>query len=392
MIFAVALKIVPLLGIFVLCHCNSSNLPRYPEFSLKVSQAHKNTLHILEQEKYDQAKTHEIFTLMAEKGDEVCKMYYEQHSNPKGFDQAKIKEYIKMNLKRNKKEKWYDNIMPALMAGCFNFFTMNDQKVWETFKVVADKFPEKKDCYSVGFMQPYFMHNILNCKRLIMLDINWRILHVHAELLKNMQMVKEEYKSIEQFESIVFNLPVHWVAILFNRPLKKYIEDTLGKNTDDPEKKHKVDFTAFCEKKDLDVCKDTLYSFYKKFRKENLNSVELQLSYLHEIDVQNNQTDTAIIFVSNALDKEYTSRKDFDFMIKSIFNSLTTEKKVIIVYQAGGMELFGIYQLRKDNSKNKVETLCRDNYVWSKDYFDQGKPYRIHLDDISHTRKPPRCR
>ena len=336
-----------------------------------MSETHRKILADIEFELYDAPTAGQLFEYMSERGDRVCEM----HLGLRRFNRATARDFARgLNLKKKKKEKWYDNVIPALIAGCFNFFRMNDRQVDRTFDIVAQLYPGQKDCFSVGFMQPYMLHSRVGCMTLTMLDADWRILHAHLELLERFKLDQLRPHENALPPDALQGLPVAWLARFDRKPKKREKNITLK---------------TFCVGDDSSYCEADLLRFQNEYR--GLQQIELQLAFLHEARVAPLKSSTAIVFVSNALDKHYTTKAEFKKMLDSLSAGISPEQKVVIVYQAGGGSLFGIYELTKENDKPKVATICRDRYVWAREYHHRGKPFSIHFDRVTTTSGAPYC-
>lgn len=372
--YKLSTNLIPILFslvIFAQCKPSEPLQPSLPHLSVRPE--HKGILIPASKDLYPSQELDGFFRTLQTQGDEVCNMFYE--NIPYRVDV--IQKFTKgLYLKKPEDGRWYNRVLHSVVAGCFNFFQMNDKKVHKTFEIIAKQFPDEKECFSVGQMQPYFMHNALGCTRLTMLDADWRILHVHYEILssflQNMQ-VKESKKTIQE---IISALPLAWVARFDSKPKAR-------------EKQVTID--SLCEPASVGHCQAAFSGFESKQSK--LKDIELQLSFLHDANLQIKEQKYGFLFASNALDYEYTSVAGYKKLLENIKSQLQLEQKLFIIYQSGGSSLFGVYSFELDtNGKLNIETVCRDDYKWSYAYLDRGKPYTIYLDLITKTKSPKKCK
>jgi hypothetical protein len=339
---------------------------------MTVSVDHTQILVDVNSNYYDEYTAKELFLKMDKKSEDVCNILYKY----KKYDLGLLRNYIReFSLKKKDDEKWYDRLIPSLYAGCFNFFQMNDIKVKKTFTYLSDKITGLKDCYSVGFMQPYIMHSTLDCSTLTMLDMNWKILFGHLEmykLFKNESIRAGGEGKIDP--SIISTIPVSWTAVFGPKPRAK---------------ERNVNINSFCSLGDLEDCNDSLITYQSMF--PNLNRIELQLSTLTHSDIRVKTDKTVVVYLSNAIDPEYTTYNQFKIFLDRLSNNLYADQKAYLIYQAGGRNLSAIYLLEKfSNDEVSLTTVCRDKLVWSEEYKNRGKPFKIHLDrfTISKTYTP----
>lgn len=343
-----------------------------PHIEMQVGEQHRKILMLLTKDNYQSEELENTFQAMTEKGDELCNMFYKNIP----IQNDKVSDFLGgyIFLKKNK-EKWYDNVLHSVVSGCFNFFKMNDMRVYDTFTRISRFYQGEKECYSVGFMQPYFMHNILNCSRMTMLDADWRILYAHYRLLQGFFKNLDYKNDSKHLDELLNSLPVKWVGNFRSKPIQK---------------EKFISMETFCNPEDRQECSDAFLGFQSKVK--NLSEVELQLSFLHDAKFEIKKNKLAIVYVSNALDNEYTKKHELLSMLDNFKKTLRSEQKIVIIYKAGGSSLFGIYELQLDQNRAlAVKTTCRDDYRWSNAYKKRQKPYSIHLDRMTSTRKAPAC-
>ena len=344
-----------------------------PPIYMTASVDHTQILVDVESTVYDEKSAKELFIKMEKKSEDVCNILYKN----KKYDINILRSYIReFSLKKKDDEKWFDRLIPSLYAGCFNFFQMNDIKVKKTFSNLVDKLPKLKDCYSVGFMQPYIMHSTLDCTTLTMLDMNWKILFGHLEMY---QIIRNESIKLDEagkiMPEIISTIPVSWTAVFGPKPRSKESDVTIH---------------SFCSQGDLEDCSESLLDYQNKFSK--INQIELQLSTLTHSHIAVKSDKTIVIYLSNAIDPEYTTHSQFKMFLDKLSTNLYPDQKAYLIYQAGGMSLSAIYVLEKNlDEEVSMTTFCRDKLVWSEHYINRGKQYRIYPDRYTLTRNAPAC-
>lgn len=284
------------------------------EVNLSVSESHQKVFK-LESKQYKDFKSFFVFNRMKDQTKDIC---IRRHIIP-GFN-------------------W---VVSALMNGCLNFYMMNDIDAVKSFEYIGKISQGKKDCYTVGFSQLYLMNENAKCTSLSVIDIDWRILYAHY------QMMLYSKKGFQ-----VFN------------------EMDLGKE--------KPTIHQFCESRDMPSCKKSFKYFFENYK--SLESVNLQLGFLHELKFRNTGNDI-VLYVSNAIDPEYTTKKQFDILIENVFNAIK-DQNAYIIYHTGGATEYAIYKLSIYNESKRIVTVCRDYLIWAPSYGGlRGKPYKTYLDD-----------
>lgn len=308
---------------------------------------------------YDRAETGALFKKMTELAEPACRGLHNQL--PGRFD-----AFAKLS-----KELWtkkYNAYLSEIIAGCYNFFTMNDLSVSKAFTMVRDMYPEAKDCYSVGFMQIYFMHTHMKCAKWVALDIDWRILDLQYQVLA--------YYFKEQ--PVPFNkLELRWSANFAE-------EDKIRPREEG------ITVDSFCYWPTRAQCRLVFRRFPIIFKK--LRAIELQLSFLHDIRIQP-LSPVSVVHVSNAIDPGYTSKAQFETLLNALVPATAKNHKAVVVYHSGGSYQFAIYEVsRPEGAAPVVTTKCRDDLAWSKYYKDRpGVRYRTYFDNVSVEKSPRVC-
>ncbi|MDX1957547.1 MAG: hypothetical protein SFU98_03185 [Leptospiraceae bacterium] len=358
-------------------HCSKENLNQRevskndsPKLSLKASPEKKEHLLDMQKDLFNGEEINSLFASMSSKSDEVCSMVYGQ----KKFDQEFIKEFINPNSFTKPPFKSWGSPIPKLIAGCWNFFKLNDTRPDLDIHLVNKLYPNsRKECFSVGYLQPYLMHSILNCEKLTTIDMDWRIAYGHKQLYDLFKSNK--MKTNTEIESSVKSLDLHWIARFDNKPM---------------EKKSKLEFISVCYSQFIPTC----YKFLSKFQDsfDKIQEFNLLVASLHEPDYKFTKGVTPVFFLSNATEDFYTSQSEFDRMMKSVNSGLSENEKAIFIHHAAGRALFGIYEFTKvSNTEFSIESKCRDNFL-SSPVGNDFHPYLTYFDKLSKNHKTaPKC-
>ncbi len=315
-----------------------------PSLILKISPSHIKYFVDIENEEYRSNSVENIFQSFLEKSDPFCNMVWGKTK----YDKKLIHQFIG---KESFQEKPFSNMghpVPKLISGCWNFYRMNDMDSVQDFRLVKHLFPKQpKDCYSVGFMQPYIMHNILNCNSVNMLDVDWRILYGHHQMVKKFKT--NQFQSSDDLQETLKDMNIGWVARFDGKPI---------------ESKVNVDIHTFCYRNNYAMCKEMLLELQNNF--SHSTPIQFHLSYLHEGKYEATHPDSMIvIYLSNAIDNVYTSFSEFKYMLSSVSKIITKDQSVLFVYHAGGRKNFGLYLLKNKEAEDgyNITVVCRDKYV-----------------------------
>lgn len=362
---------------FSILSCSLFKGPDGPFMELIVSKYHREHLAQLNKARYMEQEIAPLYAQMTGPGDSYCSYLWKQCR----FDRSNAEKYF-----RKDKVTYYKNLncvecVSSLIAGCFNFFAMNDRTPDLDFLLLKKLLPaESYQCYSVGFMQPYLIHNILKCSELHFVDFNWRIQEAHFQLL-NMYL-KNKFTTDEAMKATLKDLNIGWVAhhgVMKSR-IKSGIELFCGNQRIG---------TNLNTQPQYELCSRTFMDFQKNI--SLLKKVRFHLAALHDVEFPKSEEGVMkIIFVSNALEDIYTSKEQFDLFLKQIEKSMAPGEKTAIVYHAGGKKEFGLYTLTRNNRGGTIRTLCRDPYpntvLGKKVLF-----YTTYFEDISVNKEYPRC-
>ncbi len=340
-----------------------------PDF-LIVSQEIRSDLKPIQQERYPKQQAADLFAYMDTPSDTYCAMIWQKQPMTKDGVLAFINEEY---------YRTYRDIFPrsvkGLTAGCHNFFKMNDKEPYRAFRLLKQLNPQKQfDCYGVGFLQPYMMHNELSCTTLTMMDIDWRILEGHTSILQVFEENKLNPYTEISLESV--NLP--WVAQLGAVvPPEKML----------PERK--ATLSELCPVDQQAMCQRHLEQYQTK--KLPLQSVRLNLSPLHDIDYLSARDKTIrVVFLSNAIENIYTTKAQFNALIEKTKQASLAGTQTVFIHQAGSYKNFGLYEYQNMDGKNRIRTICKDIYPETKLERTQDF-YETYFDEISETKNPPTC-
>jgi hypothetical protein len=340
-------------------HLKDSDIPNpqtIPQIQMLISPRLGSYFPNFEKLQYTNSEILPLLDSMQEKSDKVCKMLYNQAK----FDKQYVESYTKLGFTGPVKEKFYLNTVKRIIAGCWNFYQMNDLKPEKDFEHIKNLYSDKiKDCYSVGFMQPYIMHNTIGCNKLTMLDMDWRILHGHSQILKGFQ--ENQFSDETTAQEFLKTLRLGWiVGTKFHSNPSVSIDD----------------LCLPLSKKD---CLNHLVSFQKKFK--SIQKIHLYLSTIHEANLRPEKGSMSIVFLSNAFEDYYTKHREFNIMMDYLKTNLEESETVSFIYHVGGRHNYGIYETKKKSEKLEVSAICKDQYYFFP--ITEGREkYTIHFDRL----------
>jgi hypothetical protein len=325
-----------------------------PDISLNASERMRTYFEFLQKD-YIGPEVFEVLSALREPGNQTCEMIYSRMP----YEKEEIKKFTNIELGSPIKTKFYLRTLRRIIAGCWNFFQMNDISPDKDFEYIKNQYPNAKfNCYSVGFMQPYIMHSILDCETLSLLDIDIRILEGHAQLVKGFHEGKLQTK--EEIKEYLQGLKLGWIAQ--HRPFQ----------SETP-----VNLQVFCPR-DPEMCLENLVTFQRKYK--SLKKLNFYASALHEANMVPEQEKVSVVFLSNAFEDYYTKRKEFDSLMERLESELGIGQKIVFINHNGGRHLFGVYEVeRKEDTGLQVNAICRDRYLFYPE--EEGRTYyNIHLD------------
>jgi len=150
-----------------------------------------------------------------------------------------------------------------------------------------------------------------------------------------------------------------------------------------PERNYGV--KTFCESYDINSCRVGYKEFVKNSTK--LREINLQLAFLDEIKFLATDSQNIILYVSNAIDPEYTTPKEFKTLLTSIYSAIGTTKTGYVIYHTGGGTESAIYKIKDENGFKTISVVCRDDLVWAPSYGGlRGKRYTTYFDLSKYSR------
>ncbi|MBT3222652.1 MAG: hypothetical protein HN348_26555, partial [Proteobacteria bacterium] len=175
-----------------------------PSVEMTVSPELDSDLVPISKVEYTEEELEPLFQQLTELGDDWCRML----DGEMEYDKTHGKEFIRRDIYyRGACRRCKLNVI----AGCWNYFRMNDKHPEDDFRLVkALSGAEQYDCYSVGFLQPYMMHNILGCSTLTTLDFDWRIQYAHKQMFDRFR--QEKMGTTEGVHQALSSLQVAYVA------------------------------------------------------------------------------------------------------------------------------------------------------------------------------------
>lgn len=328
-----------------------------PQLELIASEKMQMYFPIL-QKTYLQEEVFSALDSIRDISNETCEMIYSMRP----YNKERIKAYTNIELGAPLTSKFYLHTFRRIIAGCWNFFQMNDVSPDKDFEYVKNLYPNARfDCYSVGFLQPYIMHSKLDCENLYLLDIDIRIIEGHAQLLKFFH--EDKMQTEEEILNNIKQLNIGWIA--------QY--RTFNAKTN-------VSLQSLCPR-NYEMCLRELLNFQKKYKQ--LKKVSLYASALHEANLFPQDSKISIVYLSNAFEDYYTKKKEFDFMMKRLEEELKDNQKILFIYHNGGRHLFGVYEVAKLNDQLEVTSSCRDRYLFYPEE-EERTYYNIHFDRLKN--------
>lgn len=330
------------------------------EVLLEFSKVHQSYYTDVNKPIYTENEISILFSTMLDKSNTVCEMIWGRKKMDKNF----VNTFIRKEVMGKKPFDTWGHPLPKLVAGCWNFFRMNDHKPDVDFQVVSKLYPnQKKSCFSVGFLQPYIMHSVMGCESISAIDIDWRIHDGHFQLL---QMFKEsKLADSKEISKSLADLKLGWIAFE-----KKHFGKTIP-----------VSISTVCNPAMTKLCNEHITKVQTNYRE--MKKFRMQLSSLHEADYSHEKNTLPVIYLSNAMDSIYTSKNEFFQFLDSVSSKLDINSKAILIYHVGGKSTFGIYELEKKDKSYTLNTVCKDVYI----AVETENWYHTHLDRASSTKK-----
>ncbi|MEQ8350343.1 MAG: hypothetical protein RH862_02595 [Leptospiraceae bacterium] len=387
-------NLIVLLFIFSLLSCNGGSMLGNRERNLeteneklKVSDFHFQAFSPVEKKVYTYEELPGLFDSLRTASDSYCEFIHNRKPYRKDVALNLIAEEFLSRFWRDR----YWGSFHNLISGCWNFYIMNDVRPFDDFFLIRNLYPDAtKHCYSVGLMQPYIMHNILQCQDLNFLDVDWRIHYAHFQLEEMYR--NERFKTAESTIQAIRDLHLGWIAF----------------SPTPVQPRHQVSPSTLC-RLSQQQCLEHLNQYQKN--RSLLQGITWNLSALHDADFPAH-SGMPVIYLSNAIEELYTSRKQFDQLLENVAASVEPERHALFAYHAAGTDEIGLYQLRRlkpaamndsQDERNRVsnqsafngqpeysiETICRDRYHRA----NTGtlKEYTTYFEKITETRNPTAC-
>ncbi|HMV79265.1 MAG TPA: hypothetical protein PK453_19960 [Leptospiraceae bacterium] len=334
------------------------------KFILNLADQHRQILDFPLSTIHGEEEIDIFFRILKERQGNLCEMIY----GMKKIDRQNWSLYQKtQNILED--NDW----LSKLILGCWNFYSMNDIGVEKDFSIVKSVYGEyEKDCYSVGFMQPYIMHGILGCKRIIFLDIDWKIVESHFQVFR-------------EFSKGTMNEGIDW------KKFENSIEWDVGLDLKPRKKVDRLDYDSVCRNGQGNMCRRAIKRFIEN--SDTVEEVRFNLGFLHEGSYDFSPSRVSVVYMSNALDPAYTTKKEFKRMLKHLGMSMREDNIMVMIYHAGGTKATGVYDIRRREKGLKIEAVCRDDYRYGSVHQNKGESYSIYLDSYTGNReKIPDCR
>lgn len=308
---------------------------------MEVSAEVRATLAPLPHPSYPRAALDERFAALRSAGDAFCRAYRLQQDVPNAF------EFL-VPAARERILAIKSGGRTSMVVGCHNFFEMNDIHPERAFALVralegAGGSLPRFDCYGVGLVQPWLMHHALGCRRLGMVDLDWRILEAHHRLAG--MLAASRFTSPEAVQQSVGELELRWLAL---RAL-----DATGKVTGPP--------PVLCRTGQDAACRQAFVELQSAAPPERL---ELMLTGLEDLSLGAGEEGVRrVVFLSNAI--EYMLPARTLGMVKRLAEDLPEGPgaSALLIHHAAGSSAFGIYRVtRGTRGRFALRHVCKDVY------------------------------
>ncbi len=276
------------------------------------------------------------------------------------------------------------------ISGCWNYVRMNDRRPDRELALVRELFPaERYECVSVGVMQPYLISDVLPCRSLSVVDFDWRVHDLHAQLIELAQ--RGEVKEAKDLLPALGQLTTSWLALRETTQAEQIVTmDDLCSNT----------MKQACERALLrfvgtsvgpaDAAASANGRTGQGSGERTLEEIHLLLSSLHDAPYRAGPEEARFLFYfSNALEPMYTRASESQALRKNLQSLLVDGRRAVIIHHAGGREEFGIYEAWNEGASLSLRTLCKDPYPETRKGHTQTH-YSIELDKGAGT--GPSCK
>jgi len=306
------------------------------QISLEVSPALRTDLQAIEKNRYTLAEADKLFAKMYAPGDEFCRMVFGKRLFTARVARRHIAtERVMAYLKGIRSTSF---LKFAIKSGCWNFYRFNDGRPETALKAVGKLYGKVNySCASVGFMQPYIMHNILGCYTLTMVDIDWRIIDAHRQMYHLFR--RHQFESQSSIPNALLGLHLGWHA-------------KSGKL----QPQERIESGSLCPPQKLDFCLITLQRFQQEFSR--LRKIRLNLSALADLDLHPLPDSTIVVYLSNSAIAAFMSSGEFLRMVNALGRMLRRRSVAVLVHHESGSNYFEIFELRKEKTKVVIRLRC----------------------------------
>jgi hypothetical protein len=339
---------------------------------MEVSAEVQGTLSLLPASAYPRAELDARFDLLREKGDAFCRAWTLRQKVPGALDF--LVEGVRARI-----QSIPSGGRTSMVLGCRNFYEMNDIRPDRAFALVralespAGAPPPRFDCYSVGLMQPWLMHRALGCRRLGMVDLDWRILEVHHRLAG--LLAGGRLSSPGAVRTELGALDLRWLA-LRNLDAEGHVTGPAP---------------VLCRSGQDGFCQSALAELQAGAPPER---VDLLLTGLEDLSLGPNDAGVRrVVFLSNAI--EYMAEGRTLGMIQRLADGLPAEPgaSALVIHHAGGSAAFGIYRVERGTGRRFVlRHVCKDVYPSTRTGSTEPT-YTTVLDEasVASAAPPPTC-
>jgi hypothetical protein len=308
---------------------------------MEVSTEVRETLAPLPASSYPRTALDERFAALRTSGDAFCRAWRLQQDIPHASD-------FLVPAARDRVLAIQNGGRTSMVVGCHNFFEMNDIHPERAFALVralegAGGSLPRFDCYGVGLVQPWMMHQALGCRRLGMVDLDWRILEAHHRLAG--MLAVSRFTSPDAVQQATGGLELRWLAL---RAL-----DETGKVTGAP--------PVLCRSGQDAACRQLFVELQSATPPERL---ELLLTGLEDLSLGSGEEGVRrVVFLSNAV--EYMVPTRTLGMVKRLAEELPEGPgaSALLIHHAAGSSAFGIYRVTRGTRGGfGLRHVCKDVY------------------------------
>ena len=330
---------------------------------LVISEDLRSELPLLDRSRYRAGDLTALFERLREAGNRYCGMFYREIPF-EAQAAARFVQPLQSHWGVGKRSRW------NIKAGCWNFYQMNDRNPAADFELVRRLYPAPAyDCYAVGLMQPYIMHNTLDCASLTVLDFDWRIQEVHWQLLQRVQ--GGAFEDASGVPAALSSISLAWMAYSGKRPALHTPARA----------------DIFCPRATADQCVAALVRFQETF--QALERVQLNLASLHLVDFTPAVAAPRVLYLSNAIEENYTAWGEFQTLLRRLTEALQPGESAVLIHHVGGFPEFGLYELTRVQDSYTLRARCRDAYISHPRIKGGGGAYETWFERVAVNEAPP---